>query len=178
MNENYIRFHLPTKPVTIVDAINRAACAIGSMRYAQLTETADYNGHAIHADYRPHAIGGARYVAEYFWAGRVVIARGDCEHVLRSAIEEFKRQGRGASLAVSVLPEHAEIARSLGLVEGDAPETYPTNDWRFAEVGHAAHLEKQYGVPATAYLLQATGSKEEWRTKVFADVAGRVRSAS
>jgi len=108
-------FHLPRKPLSAIDVENRRACATGSMRYAALTENADYNGHALRVDWNDYR---GYYVCEYFWAGRVVIARGDCEYVLREAVKEFARQGRGASLHVAVKPEHAAVAEELGLLPG------------------------------------------------------------
>jgi hypothetical protein len=72
-----IEFHLSVRPYSPIDAHNRAAAAKGSSRYAGATAGADYNGYHVTLawnDYRRY------YVAEYFWAGRVVIARGGFEN--------------------------------------------------------------------------------------------------
>lgn len=152
-------FHLPTKPMSLIDRINRHAAATGSVGYARASADADYNGHVLRAyynDYRKY------YVCEYQWGERVVISRGTCEQVLRAAIAEFGRQGRGASLAVYVRTEDVEIARALGLIEGLAPDA-DGSDWRFAEVPQAMRLERQSGIPAIAYLLRTTDKAEYTR---------------
>jgi hypothetical protein len=65
------RYWLPTRPYTLVDAINRAAAATGSVRYAMLAADADYSGHHVtvtYNDYRDYCI------CEHYWGGRVVQA--------------------------------------------------------------------------------------------------------
>ena len=79
------KFWIPTRPYSLIDAINRMAAATGSPRYAELATYADYNGHYVTVSFNEYR----RYwVAEYTWAGRVVIGRGtlaDCHWLTRSA---------------------------------------------------------------------------------------------
>jgi hypothetical protein len=108
-----VEFHLPIRPYGVIDAYNRKAAAVGSPRYAQATEYANYNGHHVTLswnDYRRY------YVAEYFWAGRVVIARGDFAYCLRAAIEEYNRGALGAS--ASICPR-ADDLEAVKLCEDD-----------------------------------------------------------
>jgi hypothetical protein len=91
-------FHLPVIPYSPIDALNRRAAAMGSPRYAQMTHYADYNGHHVSLswnDYRKY------YVAEYMWAGRVVIARGAFASCLRETIIMYERGALGASAGVA-----------------------------------------------------------------------------
>jgi hypothetical protein len=96
---DHIQFWLPTKPYTIIDAINRRAAATGSVRYAMAASSADYNGHHISLcwnEFRQY------YVGEYHWGERVVITRNeDFSLALEACIREYDRQGRGASLFVA-----------------------------------------------------------------------------
>lgn len=92
------RFHIPARPFTPIDAHNRAAAAKGSPRYAELATHASYNGH--HVDLRWNSYRGY-YVAEYFWAGRVVLARGDFATCLAAVLAEWKRGDLGTSARVS-----------------------------------------------------------------------------
>lgn len=100
--KSVIEFHLPVRPFSSIDAHNRAAAAMGSPLYAQATAHASYNGH----HYRKY------YVAEYFWAGRVVIARGDFEACLRAVIREYSRGDLGASARLMI---GSDDANALGL---------------------------------------------------------------
>src|SRR5215470_7087423 len=45
------RYWLPTRPYTLVDAVNRCAAATGSVRYAMLAADANYNGHHVTVTY-------------------------------------------------------------------------------------------------------------------------------
>ena len=66
---------------------------------------ADYNGHRVTLswnDYRRY------YVAEYYWAGRVVLSRGRFESCLRATLEEYGRGALGAS--ASIIPEPNDSA--------------------------------------------------------------------
>ena len=102
-------YHLPVRPYSPIDAVNRAASAKGSPRYAQNTADADYNGHAVRVyfnDYRGY------WVADYTWAGRNVLARGPFTSVLDAALREYNRGALGASLAVEVPETHADALAS------------------------------------------------------------------
>lgn len=148
---------------SLVDAINRRACATGSMRGAMAGHSANYNGHLIRVywnDYKKY------WLAEYTWAGRNVLCRGSFEECLDAALEEH---GRGASFSeVLTFPEtiaQALYAQSKGLsVEDMEPKADPMH----ALVGDAMRLQEQFGVPATTYLLQSK-TPEEYKAKVDAD---------
>jgi hypothetical protein len=138
-------FHLPTKPLSKIDAINRCAAATGSCRTAMLCADADYNGHALaayHNDYRGY------YVCDYTWAGRVVVARGSAEGVLR-----------------------AELAASLGLIPGVEPkDTNPA--WWWAELSGAFQWERHGMAPAVGFLANSD-TIEAYKAKLDAHFAER-----
>lgn len=94
---NRIEFHLPVRPYSPIDAHNRAAAAKGSPRYAQLTAHADYNGHHVSLAWNDHR---QYYVAEYYWAGRVVLARGRFADCLRAVLQEYDRGALGSSASI------------------------------------------------------------------------------
>lgn len=179
-----VKFHIPTKPYTIVDAINRRACAEGSMRYAQLTADADYNGHALSLtwnDYRGY------YVGEYYWGERVVFARSpDFATALAATKREFARQGRGASCSVTVgnawgnNPSHHTLAHDFAadlvvaraddlLREGEEGSPEWRSDWKWSKLQHAFTTEKfNPWVAATAHLIRAK-TEEEYDAMCAAD---------
>lgn len=167
-------YRLPTIPYSIIDAVNRAAAATGSPRYASLTHRADYNGHYVTVafnDYRQY------WVTEYFWAGRVVLARGSFESCLEAGIREYQRGALGTTVAVGVDDDQLDYAQ-LAMLHGFLPEAEAAakdaewRDERFGEVHHALTSEKQLGVPATAYLIQSA-TVEEFRERVSAECRAR-----
>lgn len=90
-------FHLPVRPYSPIDALNRRAAATGSPRYVEATGYADYNGHHVTLswnDYRGY------YVAGYFWGDRIVIARGNFDRCLAATVAEYGRGALGASASV------------------------------------------------------------------------------
>jgi len=92
------QFWLPTKPYNVIDAINRQGVATGSPQRAMAASSADYNGHRITVTWSSYR---RYYVADYYWAGRITIARStDFSVVLDAAIREYNHQGLGASLIV------------------------------------------------------------------------------
>lgn len=169
-SKDHVAFYLPTKPFSLVDAINRSAAATGSIQYAMAAGSANYNGHYITLywnDYRQY------YVCDFTWAGRIVVTRGRIiEEVLKSAVREYERQGLGASLHITVKPEDADKVRALGLVkEGAEPSGYGDwYTWRHKEVGSALWMEQKIGIPATAALLAA---KDEADYKFLTSREGR-----
>lgn len=114
-----IEFHLPVRPYSPIDAHNRMAAALGSPRMASLTHYADYNGHHVTLAWNDCR---GYYVAEYFWAGRVVLARGTFSQCLRAVMDEYNRGALGSS--ASIVPRADDTdAMSLalatpGVVEG------------------------------------------------------------
>jgi hypothetical protein len=99
-------YHLPVRPYSPIDALNRRAAAIGSPRYAQAASWADYNGHHVTVswnDYRKY------YGCEFTWAGRHVLARGTAEQCTAAAVAEYNRGALGASVDVSVLSHDVDL---------------------------------------------------------------------
>jgi hypothetical protein len=92
-------YHLPVRPYSPIDALNRKAAALGSAGYARATHRADYNGHHVTVswnDYRKY------YVARYRWSGDVVIARGTAEACVAAAIANYNQGALGASVEVTL----------------------------------------------------------------------------
>jgi hypothetical protein len=92
-------YHLPVRPYSPIDALNRMAAAIGSIRLAQAAHGANYNGHHVTVswnDYRKY------YVARYTWAGDIVLARGTAEACVAAAVAEYNRGALGASVEVTL----------------------------------------------------------------------------
>jgi len=113
-------FSIPQRPGSPIDALNRRAAAVGSPGYAALTAYADYNGHHVTLSWNTYR---QYYVAEYFWAGRIVIARGDFESCLRAVLAEYNRGAIGASAAIYPREDDVEAIalckRTEVLVAGD-----------------------------------------------------------
>ena len=105
------RYWIPTRPYSLIDAVNRAAAATGSIRYAKLASDASYNGHSVtvtYNDYRDYCL------CEHFWGGRVVHARGSMESALRAGRREYDLGHRGTRVGTCDLtPEEATIALSI-----------------------------------------------------------------
>jgi hypothetical protein len=113
-------FHLPVRPYSPIDALNRRATALGSPRYAELTSHADYNGHHVTLSWNSYR---GYYVAEYCWAGRVVIARGAFNYCLAAVLAEYRRGALGASASVSPREDDEAAIEACkateDLIEGD-----------------------------------------------------------
>ena len=114
-------FHLPIRPYSPLDAHNRRAAAVGSPERALGAAHADYNGHHVILswnDYRKY------YVAEYTWAGRVVIARGSFDTCLAATLAEYNRGALGASAAIYPREDDLEAlaaCKVAALVAGPMP---------------------------------------------------------
>lgn len=160
------RYWIPTRPYNLVDAINRAAAATGSVRYAQLASDASYNGHSVvvtYNDYRDYCI------CEHFWGGRVVHCRGTMEAALRAGRYEYDLGHRGTSVATCDLtPDEAKIALALGYIPW-SPEAEATWEslWYtdlHACVGEAMSDARWFGSDTAHLLLQAT-DKVDYRER-------------
>ena len=157
-------FHLPTKPYSFIDCINRRHVATGSIYGAMSAHMADYNGHyntLSFNEYRQY------YVGEYTWAGRNVFVRSsDFVEALKASIKEHSLQGRGACLLVCPFTEKdVEICKSLdyNLVEGQ--EDLNKADWytfKHKLAGDAISYERDLGIPAIKILMDSN-SEEEYR---------------
>ena len=120
---------LPQIPLTQGDRENRRAAATGSVAFAQAAADADYNGHPVRLTHKPHAIGGPRWTAEYYWGERVVLGRGDFARCLLAAKREYQRGARGCLVVAALthkaaepIQEQEKALRAAGFVRvpGDA----------------------------------------------------------
>lgn len=175
-----VAFHIPTEPLTLIDCINRAYAATGSLGFAGLTHHADYNGHYNTVQWNEYR---GYYVGEYFWAGREVFARStDAEEVVREAIDEYDRQGRGAFLVISLRAEDAHVAAQFPrLLPGDGRKERDGEDetadgGRRKFIGEALRLEKLYGLPFVTALIQAADAEayEKASEALFAERRARI----
>ncbi len=134
-----IEFHLPVRPYSPIDALNRRAAAIGSPRYAMAASGADYNGHHVTLSWNSFR---QYYVADNPWASRVVVARGTFAECLRAVLSEYERGALGASASVRPREDDAEAialcGETPGLVKGslwieESPGSHmrklATGDW-------------------------------------------------
>jgi hypothetical protein len=159
-------------PLTPVDLINRHAAATGSIGYAMAAGSADYNGHFVRVSFKPHAMSGPLWNAEYTWAGRVVIGRGSLASCLRAAQREFSKGARGTKVVAYVHAEAPEtfeaqcaamVAAGLSL---DTSDTRDRADWWTGT--HAAVSDAigwgRYGCFAgmMPHALAYTGTVEDW----------------
>lgn len=158
---------LPQIPYTLIDNINRAAAATGSLAYAGLTGSADYNGHYVHVQFNQYR---GYWVAEYWWAGRHVLGRGDFRSVIEAAAEEYRRGAKGTVVLVhDVRGEEADYARTLGFVEHttkiEDAHYRSFTDARNLEINHAFRLERQCGIPAVGFLANSA-TVEEYKRRI------------
>jgi hypothetical protein len=168
-----VAFHVPTKPFTAIDAINRVHVATGSPRLAMAGESADFNGHANHIDFNWYR---GYYVGEYHWAGRNVWYRGgSLASAIEAGIREYDQQGKGASLSVLV-EKDADLAVARAhprLVEGTEDVTKADWwTWQHAHAGDFVRADKMFGgMDATVFL--AAASYDDWWAKVTAELDRR-----
>lgn len=161
--EDNHEFHLPTRPYSPIDELNRRSAAMGSVRYATLTSHANYNGHHVSAywnDYRKY------YVADYTWAGRVVLARGKAEQCTAAAIAEYDRGALGASVAVHLRGEDVErvLLQFPQLVPGCEPRP-EWRTWRHQCAGEAARDAANPRLSVLLFdwdLMQQANSRDEY----------------
>ncbi len=152
---------LPTKPLSIIDAINRMSLATGGFRSACAGSDADYNGHSVEGRFNDHR---GYWVAQYHWCDRIVVARGDLAHCLESAKTFYAAQGRGASVKVECRDaDDAAFCEAAGYIPADA-EDRTWRDWRFDEVGSAVAAEQRGWGSHPSHLIAAT-SMEDYRVR-------------
>lgn len=150
-------YWIPTRPYTLIDAVNRVAAATGSVQYAQRASDANYNGHAVQVTYNDYR---GYCVCEHFWGGRVVHCRGTMEATLRAGRYEYDRDCRGTSVKTCPLtPSEAEFALSLGYIPWTAEAEEAWNALWLTElhgcVGEAFSDVKYFGGDTTHLLLRA-----------------------
>ena len=158
-------FFIPTKPYSIIDAVNRMALATGSVQGAISGQSADFNGHRLRLEWNNYR---SYYVGEYTWNGRNVFHRGtDFEAALCVSLNEFDRGGRGTSLYVSPhgdedMVRAANCPKLMAWSEEiEKAEDAKWKTWAYAEVNSALRMERQFSIPYVAHLIQAK-TKEEY----------------
>lgn len=161
-----VPYHIPTRPFSPIDALNRRAAAVGSPGYAMAASHANYNGHHINVwwnDYRKY------YIAEYYWAGRRVLARGSFQDCLNAAIAEFNRGALGCSVAVNPRADDAEaiaLCEAIALVvKGAEPRDLPWWTWRHTVASGCVRDAAHPGMPATIFdweLMQQAQSDTQY----------------
>lgn len=160
------RYWLPTRPYSLVDAVNRAAAVTGSVRYARLSADASYNGHSVtvtYNDYRDYCL------CEHYWGERVVHARGSMDAALRAGRREYDLGHRGTSVTTCELtPDEAHVALSLGYIPwSQAAEDAWEASWYtdlHACVGEALGDARTFGSD-TAHLLLQASNKIDYRER-------------
>lgn len=163
-------------PYTPIDSLNRRAAATGSPRYGMATAHADYNGHHITVwwnDYRQY------YITEYFWAGRMVLARGSFKDCLNAAIAEHKRGALGTSISITTKDGDTEADDMCKLSElvKEGPEG--KQEWYTWQHDCAAQSVKDYCFPNSLAMIfdweimQKCNSEKEY-TEAIREKYGRV----
>jgi hypothetical protein len=163
-----VEFHLPIRPYTPIDALNRRAAAMGSPGYAQATSHANYNGHHVTLAWNSYR---GYYVAEYFWAGRVVIARGEFAECLAAVLRHYEQGALGASATIAPREDDAEAIAlcraSATLVDGPLHRLGDKSwwTWRHDCASEAARDYANPGALAMLFdweLMQAADSREAY----------------
>ncbi len=179
-------FWLPTRPYNVIAAINRMAAATGSMRYASQAAHADYNGHHVTVNFNEYR---GYWIAEYFWAGRVVLARGSLREVLRAAKAEHDRGALGSAATASypkrlgafgdhkpteTAEDFIALCAEFGFVSEDAQKTHRDSWWTplHDKVNDAMSYEKHGLAPAVGFLANSK-TVEEYEAKIDAFIAER-----
>lgn len=161
------RYWLPTRPYSVVDAVNRAALATGSVRYAQQAANSGYNGHSVtvsYNDFRNYCI------CEHYWGERVVHARGSMKTALRAGRAEYDLGNRGTRVVTcNLTPEESQEAVALGYIPWSAEGEEAWNALWYTElhgcVGEALGDSRQ-GCDTVHLLLQSSGRVDYHERKV------------
>lgn len=146
------RYHLPVRPFSPIDALNRRAAALGSPSYASGASHADYNGHHVTVSWNEYR---KYYVCEYTWAGRIVLARGSAEECTAAAVAEYNRGALGASVDVSLVgDEDSERVLKLfpQLASGPCEFAHQTS-WYTWRHECAASAARDYANPRLAPMI-------------------------
>lgn len=143
-------YHLPVIPFSPIDALNRRAAAVGSVGYAQAASQANYNGHHLHVWWNSCR---KYYITEYFWAGRIVLARGDFASCLREALAYYDRGALGSS--VQIEPREDDEA-AIALCDSTArvvPGPMPKNHWWTWRHELAVQAARDSAIPAPVLIF-------------------------
>lgn len=169
-------YHLPVRPYSPIDALNRRSAALGSPRYAEFTSHANYNGHHVTVswnDYRKY------YVCEYTWAGRIVLARGNAEDCTAAAVTEYNRGAVGASVDVSLREEDVDrIVSAFPLLAPGRCEFQPSSwyTWRHECAASAARdsANPRLAVMLFDWALMQTAETREAYEAALLEKHGRI----
>lgn len=166
-------YHIPERPYSPIDALNRRAAALGSPGYAMATAGADYNGHRVGLSWNSYR---GYYIAEYTWLGRQVIARGDFAACLAAVLREQARGALGSCAQISPREDDAEAIAlceaTPELVAGDlnsADRSWYT--WRHqcaAESARDCALAHRLVMLFDWELLQTAPSRDEYKAALKA----------
>jgi hypothetical protein len=169
------RYWLPTRPYTLVDAVNRCAAATSSVRYARQVADAGYNGHSVtvnYNDYRDYCL------CEHYWGERVVHARGSMEAALRAGRVEYDLGHRGTRVATCDLtPGEAQVALALGYIPWSMEAEEAWNALWYTElhgcVGEAMG-DARFGGCDTVHLLLQSSSRVDYHERKARALADQV----
>ena len=119
---NTTAFVLAQRKLSGQDMLRRRGAATGTVEGARANANASFNGHPVTVSFKPDSVHGPCWNAEYWWAGRVVLARGTLERCLEAARHEYDRGARGASVVASLdackAPESVEEQRAQCIAAG------------------------------------------------------------
>ena len=150
-------YWLPTRPYTLIDAVNRAAAATASFRYAMQAANTGYNGHSVTVTYNAYR---DYCICEHFWGGRVVHARGSMETALRAGRSEYDLGHRGTRVTTCALtPGEAQVALSLGYIPWSMEGEETWNSLWYTELHgcvREALGDARYGCDTVHLLLEAS----------------------
>lgn len=162
--EDSHHYHLPTRPYSPIDELNRRSAAMGSVGYAERAAHANYNGHHVTMTWNSYR---KYYVAEYFWAGRVVLARGAADHCTAAAVAEYDKGALGASVSVSLRGEDVErvLLQFPQLAPGLCESKPEWRTWRHECAARAARDAANPRLPVMLFdwdLMQRANTREEY----------------
>lgn len=179
MTQDKHHYHLPVRPFSPIDALNRRAAAVGSTRYAELAGHANYNGHHVTVSFNEYR---KYYIAGYFWAGHITLARGAAEHCVAAAVEEYNRGALGASVAIALRGEDVDhiVGKFVQLVPGTCKFAHETDwyTWRHECAAQAARDAANPRLPVMIFdwpLMQAAADRAAYETALKAKY-GRINT--
>ena len=158
-------YELPTIPYGPIDALNRRAAAVGSPGYAIKTAHANYNGHHVTVwwnDYKGY------YIADYTWAGRIVIARGDFASCFAAAVAYYNKGDLAACVWFTLKEGDEEALKLIASDNRIIEKGTASRDWYTWQHECAVQSVKDYCFPGAFALrfdwelMQAVDSEKEY----------------
>ena len=134
--------HLPAIEYSPIDCVNRTNAAVGSVRSAQNSEGANWNGHRLTISKNLRGY----YTCEYFWGGRRVLHRGTLVDCLREALSYYKKGALGSSVNVVIrgeeVPDEALEILNNDFLSGECPDDsqLPWWSWKHSVARQSTHL--------------------------------------